>query len=211
MILPLLLPRRLVHACRIELWGRRLDEALPEPPPLPAGLEVAVVSDRDPPASARRRALASAMSPTASAAEVDSRLSAGRRAYVVQGPAGLLAYGWVTLGEEEQIAEVEGRIRMAPGEAYIWDCATLPPFRGRGLYPALLAAIARALAAAGCSSAFIAARADNRPSIRGFEKAGFERLAHVRYLRLWRWRRLTTRLQPAAAPLAARGAQRIVA
>ncbi|HEX7127173.1 MAG TPA: GNAT family N-acetyltransferase [Thermodesulfobacteriota bacterium] len=198
MILSALLPRRAFHACRIELWGRDLDREPPAAPSLPPGLAVARVTDREPAGSPRRRALVGAMAPTP-AAEIDARLATGRRAYVVEGPAGILAYGWVTRGDEE-IAEVEGRIRVGPGEAYIWDCATLPAYRGRGLYPALLGAIARDLAADGVTRAWIAARADNAPSLRGLEKAGFQRAADIRYVRLWRWRRLAVHRRAGATP-----------
>lgn len=196
MILWSLLPRRAFHACHVELWGASLADWPLAAPRLPPGLEVARVTDRDPPGSAKRSALAAAMAP-ARPAEVDERLASGRRAYVIQGPPGVVAYGWVTRGEE-QIAEVEGRIRVAPDEAYIWDCATLPPFRGLGLYPTLLRAIARDLADEGVAWVWIAARADNAPSLRGFEKAGYLRVADIRYLRLWRWRRLT--VQGAGSP-----------
>ncbi len=198
MILSVLLPRRAFHACHIELWGVDLDDERRAEPPIPPGLAVAQVTGRDPAGSARRRALVAAMAP-ASEAEIAARLASGRRAYVVEGPPGVLAYGWVTRGDEH-IAEIEGRIRVGPREAYVWDCATLPAFRGRGLYPALLGAIARELAADGVARIWIAARSDNLSSLRGFEKAGYRRVADIRYLRLWRWRRLTVRRVAAVAP-----------
>ncbi|HEY8369231.1 MAG TPA: GNAT family N-acetyltransferase [Thermodesulfobacteriota bacterium] len=198
MILSALLPRRLFHACHVELWGRDLDREPPAAPSLPPGLAVACVTDREPAGSPRRRGLAAAMAPTPEP-EIDARLASGRRAYVVEGPPGILAYGWVTRGDEE-IAEVEGRIRVGPSEAYIWDCATLPAYRGRGLYPALLGAIARDLAGSGVTRVWIAARADNAPSLRGLEKAGFERVADIRYVRLWRWRRLAVRRRTGQPP-----------
>jgi ribosomal protein S18 acetylase RimI-like enzyme len=121
-----------------------------------------------------------------------------------------VAYGWVTLGEE-RIAEVEGTIRVGPGEAYIWDCATLPAWRGRGLYPALLRAIAQDLAAEGLEWVWIAARRENRPSLRGFEKAGYVPMADIDYWRLWRWRRLAVRAEAGAAAACGRPLRRVVA
>ncbi len=209
MILSALLPRRAFHTCHIELWGRGLAGLDLAPVALPPGLEVARVTEREARDSPRRRRLVEATAPI-SPAEVDERLAGGRRAYVVEGPPGVLAYGWVTRGDE-QIAEIEGRIRIAPGEAYIWDCATLPPFRGRGLYPALLRAIARDLAAEGFERVWVAARADNAPSLRGFEKAGYVHVADIRYLRIWRWRRLTVRSEGVLPPPRVQEAWRIVA
>jgi ribosomal protein S18 acetylase RimI-like enzyme len=197
-----LLPKSLYHASHIEVWGRRLGgEQLAAPLP-PRGCTVARLG-ADAPATARRR-LADAMGPSG-AAEIGRRLAAGRRAYVVEGPTGVVSYGWVTLGDE-QIAEIEGTIRIPRGDAYIWDCATLPAYRGRGLYPALLAAIARDLAEERLAWAWIAARTENVASLRGFQKAGFRRVADVRYRRLWRWRRTRVRRDavaqaPAVEPL----------
>lgn len=198
MSLSALLPRRAFHACHIELWGLDLDGDRGPRPALAPGLAVTRVTDREPAGSSRRRALVAAMRP-ASEAEVDARLASGRRAYVVEGPPGVLAYGWVTRGDEE-IAEIEGRIRVGPSEAYIWDCATLPAFRGRGLYPALLGAIARELVGEGVARVWIAARADNAASLRGLEKAGYRRVADIRYVRLWRWRRMAVRRRAGVAP-----------
>lgn len=198
-ILAGLLPRRLLRASRIVLWGRRLDAHL-EPPDLPPGLAVARVTGRDL-GSPRLARLVEAMHPTP-LLEIHDRLSSGRRAYAVEAGPSVVAYGWVSLGDEH-IAEVEGTIRVGPGEAYIWDCATLPAWRGRGLYPALLRAIARDLAAEGLEWVWIAARRENLPSLRGFEKAGYVPMANVDYWRLWRWRRLAVR--PDAGAAAARG------
>jgi RimJ/RimL family protein N-acetyltransferase len=64
-------------------------------------------------------------------------------------------------------------------EAEIKYCLTLAPFRGRGLYPRVLAAIAHFLRRRGFSRVFICVRADNHPSIRGIEKAGFTYAAQV--------------------------------
>lgn len=209
MILSALVPRRAFHACHIALWGLDLHGERPAGASLAPGLAVSRVTGRDPAGASRRRALVAAMRPT-SEAEIDARLASGRRAYVVEGPPGVLAYGWVTRGDED-IAEIEGRIRIGPTEAYVWDCATLPAFRGRGLYPALLAAIARELADEGVARVWIAARADNAASLRGLEKAGYRRVADIRYVRLWRWRRLAVRRRTGVAPPVLPHPSRVVA
>ena len=54
-------------------------------------------------------------------------------------------------------------IRLAPGEVYIWDCATLPAYRGQGLYPALLAHIVKELSAEGLRRAWIGADTGSEP------------------------------------------------
>ena len=39
-------------------------------------------------------------------------------------------YGWVRF-EVEDIRELSLRVNLLEGEAYIWDCATLPGYRGK--------------------------------------------------------------------------------
>jgi ribosomal protein S18 acetylase RimI-like enzyme len=90
----------------------------------------------------------------------------------------LAAYGWVTF-DEERIGELGIRFRLAPGEAYIWDCATLPAYRGQRLYPALLGYIVKELQAEGFQLAWIGADSDNLASQKGFRLAGFQPVADV--------------------------------
>ena len=103
---------------------------------------------------------------------VRQRFAAGKHCYAGQIDNAIATYGWVTF-DEESIGELGLRFHLAPGDAYIWDCATLPLYRGQGLYPALLAHIARALHQAGLSRAWVGADADNLPSQSGMARAGF--------------------------------------
>jgi len=115
--------------------------------------------------------LARAMGLT-SAAPVLGRLATGRMAYVAERNGEVVSYGWVSTGPEA-IGEVGSQIAPARGEAYVWDCATLPAYRGRGYYPALLRRIAADLFARGIHRVWICASVTNRPSLRGFARAGF--------------------------------------
>jgi ribosomal protein S18 acetylase RimI-like enzyme len=90
----------------------------------------------------------------------------------------LAAYGWVTY-DEEGIGELGLRLRLAPGEAYIWDCATLPAYRGQRLYPALLVYISNELRAEGVRQALIGADSDNLASQKGMLRAGFQAVADI--------------------------------
>ena len=69
--------------------------------------------------------------------EVFKRFDAGKRCYIGNVEGVLATYGWVTF-DQELIGELGLHIRLSPGEAYIWDCATLPEYRGLRLYPSLL-------------------------------------------------------------------------
>jgi RimJ/RimL family protein N-acetyltransferase len=71
-------------------------------------------------------------------------------------------------------------LSLGDREAEIKYCLTLPHYRGRGLYPRALIMIARFLASRGFSRVFVCVHQDNSASIRGIEKAGFERVASLR-------------------------------
>ena len=104
------------------------------------------------------------------------RFSTGRHCYaarVDRVDEKLAAYGWVTF-DEEAIGELGLRFRLKAGEAYIWDCATLPPYRGQLLYSALLSYIVSELCAAGLCRVWIGADTDNLVSQQGMVLAGFQ-------------------------------------
>ncbi len=102
-------------------------------------------------------------------------------------------YGWVS-ETDTKLGEIYSTFRPPPGEAYIWHCATQPPFQGRGLYTALLRYVTGYLMTAGLTAAWIATMADNQPGCRGVERAGFHRVLQIHYLQAGRWR--TWRVRP---------------
>ena len=109
---------------------------------------------------------------------VQRRLDAGRRCYAAWTQGSLAAYGWVSFTEEE-VGELGLRLRLLPGEAYIWDCATLPDYRRRGLYSALLSHIILTLRSEGLRGLWIGADATNAPSLAGIAQAGFTTVADL--------------------------------
>jgi ribosomal protein S18 acetylase RimI-like enzyme len=108
------------------------------------------------------------------------RFAAGRRCYAgyVEGGAVLAVYGWVSF-DREHIGELNLTLYLPRGTAYIWDCATLPAYRGQHLYPALLVYIAGVLREQGIERVWIGADADNEASNRGMARAGFVPVADV--------------------------------
>jgi len=115
--------------------------------------------------------------------EVAARLGSGRRCFLVRAGGAIAAYGWVTAGGE-WIGELDRRVELAQDEAYIWDCATLPAHRRRGLYKAVLAAMLLTLSLEGYRRAWIGAALSNRPSVRAFSALGFRPVVMVDYRRL---------------------------
>lgn len=106
------------------------------------------------------------------AAIVQQRFDAGKHCYGGKIENAIATYGWVTF-DQETIGELGMNIHLVPGDAYIWDCATLSAYRGQRLYTALLAYIVRTLQTIGLRRAWIGADADNLPSQAGMIRAGF--------------------------------------
>jgi GNAT superfamily N-acetyltransferase len=127
------------------------------------------------------------------------RFDGSRRCFAGWLDGTIATYGWVSWGVE-CIGELERPIRLSRDEAYIWDCATLPPFRRRGLYSALLCHIAATVRDEGTHRLWIGASLQNQPSIRGFATAGFQPVITLTYVRLFHVVHLWIRDERAASP-----------
>jgi len=121
--------------------------------------------------------------------EVTARL-AWSRCYAGWAGDRLVTVGWVS-EVDTWVGEVASTIRPGPGEAYIWDCRTAPPFRGRGFYRDLLAQIIHDLGRGGFRRAWIASLDQDGPGFRGVKRAGFRPVLRIRHIRLsslrWWW------------------------
>ena len=71
-------------------------------------------------------------------------------------------------------------LRLQKDEAEIKYCLTLPPARGKGIYPAVIKKIVQYLAESGIRQVFMCVYPDNYPSIRGIEKAMFRKIGNLR-------------------------------
>lgn len=139
-------------------WWR--GDSLPELPPLP-GFSIRRWTDCE------RIERLNLLSPS----RVKLRLGSDNDFYVALLDEVPVGYGWVGYAVGA-IDELFLRFSVPPGNAYLWDFATLPTFRGRGVYPHLLQAIVRALD--DVERFWIAYEAHNEASARGIEKAGFQ-------------------------------------
>ncbi|MFZ1041793.1 MAG: GNAT family N-acetyltransferase [Anaerolineales bacterium] len=120
-------------------------------------------------------------------AEILRRFETGRRCYIGSVDDQLAAYGWVSLNEE-YLGELDLRVRLLPGEAYIWDCFTLPAFRRKGFYSALLTHIVGELQADQLCRVWIGADSDNKSSQDGIARAGFHMVANMIVARVFAMR-----------------------
>jgi GNAT superfamily N-acetyltransferase len=125
-------------------------------------------------------------------ATIEQRFAAGKRCYVAQVDGALATYGWVSF-EEEEIGEIRLRIHLMPGEAYIWDCSTAPPYRRKRLYTTLLLHMVDQLRAEGLCRVWIGTDGDNVASQQGIALAGFRPVADLLVTRVIGIRRFWVR------------------
>ncbi len=112
-------------------------------------------------------------------AEVHRRLAKGARASVaLLGDRSIAGYGWVS-HDAARIYELGIHVRLPHGHAYIWDCLTLPAYRGRGIFPALLRFIVEQQRIAGIRQVWAGVAPENDASLRSFARAGFRLVAHT--------------------------------
>jgi len=169
-----------VHHERGGLWGT--DFVRDEAPrfPLPAlGVGPVLIGEAGTETAAELAAAMGGWDPD----EVAARLAAGKRCFTARVDGAIAAYGWVT-PKGEWVGELDRAIRLDGDEAYIWQCATLPAFQGRGLYKAVLAAILGSLAGEGYRRAWIGCALANTASVRAFVALGLRPVVMVDYWRL---------------------------
>ncbi|NUN48628.1 MAG: GNAT family N-acetyltransferase [Candidatus Brocadiae bacterium] len=155
----------MLSALRTALWSRTVHhflEARIETMPVPAagGLRPAEPADED--------AVAAAFPHV----PFRPRLATGDRCWLGWVD-GRLAHQTWTSTSRAFIPQVEYWAALAPDELYIYDCITLPEYRGRGLYPAALRFASRAHLAEGRRRAGLGILSGNTPSLHGASRAGF--------------------------------------
>jgi hypothetical protein len=123
------------------------------------------------------------------------RFETGTRCYTAWVEAQLGAYGWVSF-DDEHIGELNLRIKLLPGEIYIWDCATISALRRNHLYSALLGYMIGELRAEGLCRAWIGADLENKPSQQGMARAGFHHVADLVVARVLAMRQVWVQGQP---------------
>ena len=111
------------------------------------------------------------------------RLKNGDKLFIVTENDELAHYSWVKF-DEMDITEASKKIKLKEGEACIYDCYTNKKFRGQGLYPSMLKYLKGYFKEKGFNKVYIYVEANNIPSIKGIEKAGFKKEDSIKYLRI---------------------------
>jgi ribosomal protein S18 acetylase RimI-like enzyme len=184
------------------LWAWEAGNGLP--PPCPAQVEVEFgevgIADID-------DLLVAMNLPTTE--PIQQRLQSNRRCFSLRTAGQIVSYGWVTHGVEE-VGELDRQFHFYDDEAYIWDCGTVPSRRNQGCYSALLNQLIYHLHAEGVARIWIGASRQNRPSIRGFARAGFKPVIDCTYRRFYRLTLLRFQEFPAAHPPLISAAYRVL-
>lgn len=107
---------------------------------------------------------------------VRARMRDGNRPYLAWFGSTPVAYGW-SAHVAAAVGEYNLAFELPPANRYLWDFATLPAWRGMGVYPRLLQAI---MACEGEAKRFwIIHLPENRASERGIHKAGLHAVGEL--------------------------------
>ena len=119
----------------------------------------------------------------------------------------LLHFAWVTPFDQFFLAELNSKVDgPSPGCMMIFDCWTPVPARGHGHYGQTVSRIAQRLRDKG-ESPWIFSAASNDASVRGLEKAGFQRRYSLVRRRTLGWQKIegeTPKLERSVAEVSAR-------
>ncbi len=140
---------------------------------------------------------------------VRQRMASGRRCFGLKKNGLVIAYGWVTHGEEN-VGELERQFNFKDHELYIWDCRTIIPWRRMGCYSSLLNRIIYRMYEEQAGRLWIGAASKNHPSVLGIENAGFEHVVDLTYRRIYRLCAMWFKESPAASPTHVSAAYRIL-
>ena len=158
-----------------------------DPPPLASGAVTEVRPDQ-------ASALVEAMADEGELAGL--RFARGCRCFAAWEDGRVAAYGWLSTGPE-WIGELAVEISPLPGEAYVWNCFTLPEHRLRGRFRDLLAGIVAQASAEGLRRLWIGSLGGATPAV---VAAGFRPALEIRLDRDGDLRRLHLSPAPGADP-----------
>jgi hypothetical protein len=100
----------------------------------------------------------------------------------------IVASVWIAF-DEARVPEIDRRLRLAPGEVFLYDSYTSAPARGHGIATVRAVWTARYLRDAGYRLAIGHVRPENRRAQGPPARAGYRVLGTAGYVRLGPWRR----------------------
>lgn len=133
---------------------------------LPLALEIGELADPDLLASIARL----------NQAEIARRIERGHKPWLARLRAETVGWGWVAT-REATIGGLDVTLSLPAADRYLWDFETLPKWRRRGIYSALLQAMVKS--DPDIERYWIGHDRANHASMRGILRAGFERIGAV--------------------------------
>jgi hypothetical protein len=125
------------------------------------------------------------------------RFERGCRCFAIERDGRIAAYGWLS-SSTEWIGELGLPITPAAGEAYVWNCFTLEPYRRRGNYRGLLRGLVVRSAADGLRRLWIGSL--EMPAEKADSDAGFTPVLNIEVTRVAGLRLLSARPAAGAHP-----------
>ena len=163
---------------RLRVYERRLDAPAP-PSVLPPGVEVRVAD----------QPLAAATSGPGGIPMPRSGSATARSCAIAHHETEVVAYCWLA-STPVWVGEIGHAVVPGPEDVYLYDAFTMPGWRGRGLFSAVISPLLALARSRGRSRALIFVGAGNRASRRAIERAGFEIVHTVSRVELWGLTRL---------------------
>jgi len=111
-----------------------------------------------------------------SVAEVHRRVADFGSAILALDGDTIAGYGWVQYGRV-RIPDLRLDFSLPKHHVYVWDCVTLPAYRGHGIFPGLLRYLLEIVRRQGIAQVWAAIAPGNLASQRAFAKAGFRLVA----------------------------------
>ena len=136
------------------------------------------------------------------------RLARGCRCFALRRDGEVASYGWLSSGPE-WIGELGLEIGPETGEAYVWNCVTLPKQRLRGYFRALLLFVVAQARRDGCHRVWIGSLEDGPGS--AIAGAGFAPVLTIDVVDEPELRELSVGAAPDADPELLRSARRALA
>lgn len=100
------------------------------------------------------------------------RLSQGGLCWMARAEEETISYVWAS-SKQERVEELFNTIELKEGEVYLYDAFTMPEWRGKALYPAILSRQLQHFKQQGFRRALIFTVEENIASRRGITRAGF--------------------------------------
>jgi GNAT superfamily N-acetyltransferase len=114
---------------------------------------------------------------------VEQKFKNGELCFVAKKEEEIIHYSWICFGSI-YINEIEKEERFSDSTPIIYNVFTLPQYRGKKIYPYILSQEFKYLAQEGHSYVYIYTSANNKASIRGIKRAGFEVWQIIRYIKI---------------------------